>query len=176
MKARWWWLLPLCLLWTEVLPARQVALDFHKGNNSIIGWRLAFRPAEMPLKKLPLVGDVRLYVELAGNFWLDDHSHSRESAFALSISPVIFKEFAQVGGRPLYWELGVGLALVDTKHFADRDISSHYHFEDRIGLIWPLDDDERHSLTLRYLHYSNAGLSTPNQGLDFIGLSYAYRF
>ena len=170
-----WWLTVLWLC-SEPLQARQIALDVHKGNSSIIGWRLAFRPVEMPLKDLPLVGDVRVYFELAGNFWLDDHSHSRESAFAVSVSPVIFKEFTQLGGRPLYWEFGVGLALVDTKYFADRDISSHYHFEDRIGLIWPLDDARRHSLTFRYLHYSNAGLNMPNQGLDFIGLSYAYRF
>ncbi|MBY0418957.1 MAG: acyloxyacyl hydrolase [Pararheinheimera sp.] len=77
----------------------------------------------------------------------------------------------------------VKLRLLDTHYpefrlnkqrFAGKDLGSHYQFEDRIGLIWQLQSKAQ--LALRYMHYSNAGLQKPNPGLDFIALSYAYRF
>ncbi|MDP2635387.1 MULTISPECIES: acyloxyacyl hydrolase [unclassified Pseudoalteromonas] len=67
----------------------------------------------------------------------------------------------------------MGFSLINDTSFAGKNVSTHYQFEGRLGIVAKASD---FSNGLRYLHYSNAGFKRPNPGLDFISLSFAKRF
>lgn len=170
--------LTVCLLILSLLPqvmAQQVAVDWVKGEGDVSGLRLGYRPYELHYQNLPLIGDAAVYFELSANYWEYGNPTQHQTGLALALSPVISKPITTLWGRPLSWEFGIGMSLVSRKQFAGKNIGSHYQFEDRLGLTYPLDDSRRHQLAVRYMHYSNGGLSSDNPGLDFFNLSYAYR-
>jgi lipid A 3-O-deacylase len=58
--------------------------------------------------------------------------------------------------------------------FADKTISTAFQFGDHIGVGFQLTPQSR--LSLRYSHFSNASIKTPNPGLDVTQLTYTYLF
>ena len=99
----------------------------------------------------------------------------KESAgvHSISFAPVFVYQFHGVRFQP-FVELGIGLALFSSSRVADRVVGSSFNFEDRIGVGVRLG--ERHTLGLRAIHYSNAGLSHPNDGVESYSLYYTYAF
>ena len=87
----------------------------------------------------------------------------------LSLSPVFVYEFAGERLRP-FIEAGVGLAVFADTRVEDRDMGSMFQFEDRIGV--GLRFGQGHTLGLRAIHYSNAGLKNPNDGVEVYSLYY----
>ena len=154
--------------------AQVAAIDLVKGEGDVLGLRLGYRPVEWHLAELPVLGDAQLYMEVSANLWRYGDTPEYESNLAVALSPVLMKQFTTLYNRALYWEFGIGFSLLNKQRFAGKDLGSHYQFEDRVGLIWQLQSKTQ--LALRYMHYSNAGLQKPNPGLDFIALSYAYKF
>lgn len=90
-----------------------------------------------------------------------------ESITAVAYSPVFTW---QRGGSPWYLQGGIGVAYLDETRIAGRILSSHWQFEDQLGFGWQRG---RHDLGLVYRHYSNAGFSKPNHGIDLVLFSYA---
>lgn len=76
-------------------------------------------------------------------------------------------EFAGPGARP-FIEAGVGVALFSATDVGHRNMSSAFHFEDRLGAGLRLVDGTR--LGVRAIHYSNAGLKMPNEGIESYAL------
>jgi len=54
------------------------------------------------------------------------------------------------------------------------DFGERFQFTSHIGLIWYLTD--RVSLGYRFQHMSNAGLASPNPGLNLEMLELSYHF
>ena len=46
----------------------------------------------------------------------------------------------------------------------------------RIPIEFGYQVTARHSLSILFAHVSNAGLASPNEGLDTIGIRYGYTF
>lgn len=149
-----------------------VAVDYLIGEGDVSGFRLAYRPYEVELKKFKRLGTLDVYWEVSLNFWEFSDTNRTETDFAIAISPVFSKQFTTLWGKPLKWEAGIGISLVDDTEFAGKDMGSHYQFEDRLGLTLVLDEDGKQSASIRYFHYSNGGLNSKNPGLDFLNLSY----
>jgi lipid A 3-O-deacylase len=42
--------------------------------------------------------------------------------------------------------------------------------------LFGLDQKNSKMLAVRYMHYSNAGLSSRNPGMDFLNIAYSWRF
>lgn len=156
--------------------ADEIAVDLLKGEGDVTGVRLAYRPYHTTITDFPLVGDVNLYLELSANKWRYGDPAEYDDNLAIAFSPVLTRQFTTVYGKALFWELGVGVSFLDKKRFAGKDLGSYYQFEDRLGLTLALDPAKKRSISLRYFHYSNGGLEKPNPGMDFINLSYAWRF
>lgn len=156
--------------------ADEIAIDLLKGEGDVTGVRLAYRPYHSTITDFPLVGDVNLYLELSANKWRYGDPAEYDDNLAIAFSPVLTRQFTTVYGKALFWELGVGVSFLDKKRFAGKDLGSYYQFEDRLGLTLALDPAKKRSISLRYFHYSNGGLEKPNPGMDFINLSYAWRF
>jgi len=153
-----------------------VAVDYLHGSDNIDGVRLAYRPLSYDLYT-DWFGDIKLYWEASFNIWEYGEDNSHATNLAVAISPVIVKQLTTVYDKyPLYLEAGIGASLVNDRHFAGKNIGSHYQFEDRLGFLLSLDEQENNQIALRYMHYSNGGLNSDNPGLDFLNVSYSYHF
>jgi len=147
------------------------AVDLLKGEGNINGLKLAYQYHAPSLQKL--IGDSRFYFETSVNMWQYDHTGESESNTLLAMSPVIQYPAFNFSNTPVYLEAGIGISLIKNTYFAGKDISTHYQFEDRIGLVASF---EQVDVALRVIHYSNAGLKEPNPGLNFLTLSVAKYF
>ncbi len=92
--------------------------------------------------------------------------------FGVALSPVFDYYFSNGDIKP-YIEGGVGVSYFSRTKMGPRNLSSHFLFEDRIGVGVRAG---KMDYSFRYMHYSNAGLKQPNHGIDiFIG-SISYKF
>lgn len=154
----------------------QVSVEYLKGEGQVHGVRLAYRPVQFHLTELPLAGDAAVYIEASTNIWRYGQPASYQTNIALAVSPVLKKQFANWYDKPVFWEFGIGVSVLDKREFAGKNLGSHFQFEDRLGLLIGLDDKSQSTLALRYMHYSNAGLSSRNPGMDFLNIAYSWRF
>ena len=109
-------------------------------------------------------GYVRGYFELSYNHWEKDG----DDVNAVALSPV-FQYVFHTGNATWYpyIEAGVGAACLDDYHINGRNLSSNFQFEDRAGAGIRIKNMD---ISFRYMHYSNAALKVPNDGIDiFIG-------
>ncbi|KZN38747.1 hypothetical protein N480_13915 [Pseudoalteromonas luteoviolacea S2607] len=117
--------------------------------------------------------NISVYFESSINFWRFGDSGDYDQNFVLAMSPVFRYPIATYKNKPLQVEFGIGVALLEDTQFAGKNVSTHYQFEDRLGLVYDLGQA---NVALRYIHYSNAGFKSPNPGLDFLSLSYSSKF
>ena len=157
--------------------SQAVAVDWLIGDDDITGVRLAYRPYVYTLSNVPLFDTLDIYWEVSAIFWEYGDKNHHTTNLAVALSPVVSKTFYHINEKyPLKWEFGIGVSLVNDTRFAGKDIGSHYQFEDRLGIAVDVGEDLQQSIALRYMHYSNGGLNSRNPGVDFLNLSYAYKF
>ncbi|QXI27726.1 acyloxyacyl hydrolase [Pseudomonas vanderleydeniana] len=112
------------------------------------------------------VGRLTGYWSGAYTYWDGDKASSNHS---LSFSPVFVYEFSGESVKP-YIEAGIGVALFAHTEVEDNKLGSAFQFEDRIG--FGLRFAGGHELGVRVTHYSNAGIRTPNDGIESYALHY----
>ena len=150
------------------------AVDLIRGEGSVNGVKLAYQyHIERP--PLPDNWPVTLTMETSANFWEYGERNLYDSNLILAVSPILRLPLTHIAQQPVELELGIGLSVLDDTRFAGKDVSTHYQFEDRIGLSTSFGERQEYRVALLYLHYSNAGLKKPNPGLDFISLSFSQR-
>lgn len=106
------------------------------------------------------------YWDASYSYWDGDSGSSNHS---LSFSPVLVYEFAGKQVRP-YLEAGIGIAAFENTRLEDRELGSSFQFEDRLGA--GLRFGQGQEVGLRIIHYSNAGLQQPNDGIEVVSLHY----
>ncbi|MBC8097367.1 MAG: acyloxyacyl hydrolase [Akkermansiaceae bacterium] len=75
---------------------------------------------------------------------------------------------------PLTLDVGSSPTLISRHRFGRRDFGIPFQFTTHVGLNWELS---RHvSVGYRYAHMSNAGLGSPNPGLNLHLLGISYHF
>lgn len=115
--------------------------------------------------------NIKGYHELAyGKFKGQDHSRS-----VISYTPVFVLDFDKLffDSYKYYVDLAVGVSRISHTHIDSRRISTKFQFEDRISFGITR---ENWDLYLRYIHYSNASIKKPNDGIDIALLGLNYRF
>ncbi|WP_340679668.1 acyloxyacyl hydrolase [Paraglaciecola sp.] len=154
-----------------------VGVEYMTGTGDMHGVRIAYRPSYNHDLDIPLIGITRLSWETSLNLF-DLHGSARnEATYGISVSPVFSKSLPNISHNyPLTLEFGIGVAYVHEEKFGGVDIGSLYQFEDRIGLLIGLNENQNSEIAIRYIHYSNGGLNTKNPGLDFLSMAYVYRF
>lgn len=75
-----------------------------------------------------------------------------------------------------FFELGVGPAYLSDDDMGTKHLGSNWHFEDKFGAGLQFDTDLPVQFLYRYYHYSNAGLSRPNGGLDIHTVAFVVLF
>ena len=146
----------------------EIALDVQHSKQEVWGYRLGYRqPLNIPLPEFLSKG--YLYHETSLNYWRHDESQHDE-AKGVAWSPVYLYPLSD----SVFFEFGIGVSYFSASKIDGRDLGTHFLFEDRAGLRWQISP--QHSLTLRYFHYSNADIKKPNDGIDFMNLSYGMAF
>ncbi|MDF3933289.1 acyloxyacyl hydrolase [Pseudomonas citronellolis] len=90
--------------------------------------------------------------------------------YSLSVAPVFVYEFNGDSVKP-FIEAGIGLAGFTGAEVGDRDLGSAFAFEDRLGFGVKFADGQK--VGVRAIHYSNAGLNQPNDGIESYSLFYS---
>ncbi|NIF17822.1 acyloxyacyl hydrolase [Pantoea sp. Cy-639] len=94
-------------------------------------------------------------------------------AHSLSFAPVFVYEFSGFTYTP-FIEAGIGLAAFSKTDVGDQRLGSSVNFEDRIGFGLKLPAEQK--VGIRAIHYSNAGLKQPNDGIESYSLFYSKAF
>lgn len=115
------------------------------------------------------VGRLTGYWDAGYTYWEGDETSGNHS---LSFSPVFVYEFAGESVQP-YIEAGIGVAAFTSTELEDNDLGSSFQFEDRIGAGLRFSGQE---IGIRALHYSNAGIKQPNDGVEAYTLHYRTSF
>lgn len=147
------------------------SMSYIQGEGDVRGIKVAYQNAlDYQIEGFE---ELEIYLEANANFFEYDDPKRYDANLGLSLSPVIFYPIGSIAGNRVFAEFGIGLSLLDDTKFAGKNISTHYQFEDRLGIAMKFGEAEQHSVSLKYFHYSNAGIKKPNPGLDFISLSYS---
>jgi lipid A 3-O-deacylase len=115
-------------------------------------------------------GRLDLTGELGLSYWWAHQGEHPSNAWQASAIPM----FRWWLGERFFIEGGVGPTVFNKTHFADKTISTAFQFGDHIGVGFQLTQSSR--ISLRYSHFSNASIKTPNPGLDVTQLTYTYLF
>ena len=156
---------PLQYFSTDVGRSRdQQIRQFGEFDLYRIGVQRDFAKPLLQGEKVSLSG----YFEASLNHWRGD----RDDMIAVAFSPVFVVFFGGGKYRP-YVEGSIGAALLSETEMEGRILSSHYQFENRLGIGLRSRNFDIH---LRYMHYSNGGLDTPNNGVDSAVFGVAFNF
>ncbi|ANN78813.1 acyloxyacyl hydrolase [Bordetella flabilis] len=115
-------------------------------------------------------GRLDLTGELGVSYWWAHEGAHPSNAWQFSAIPM----FRWWLTDRFFLEGGVGPTVFNKTRFADKTISTAFQFGDHIGVGFQLTPQSR--LSLRYSHFSNASIKTPNPGLDVTQLTYTYLF
>ncbi|AIL62276.1 acyloxyacyl hydrolase [Pseudomonas alkylphenolica] len=116
-------------------------------------------------------GHLSGYWDGAYTYW--EGGDEASGAHSLSFSPVFIYEFSGWRYAP-YIEVGVGVALFSKTDVGEQKLGSSFNFEDRIGVGLKLSDEQK--VGIRAIHYSNAGIKQPNDGIESYSLFYTHSF
>ena len=116
------------------------------------------------------VGRLTGYWDAGYTYWEGDDSSSNHS---VSLAPVFVYEFAGESVKP-YVEAGIGVAAFENSEVEGNRLGSSFQFEDRIGA--GLRFAGGHEVGIRAIHYSNAGIKKPNDGIESYALHYRMAF
>ncbi|KHK61769.1 MULTISPECIES: acyloxyacyl hydrolase [Pseudomonas] len=115
-------------------------------------------------------GKLTGYWDLGYTYWeAGDEAGGRHS---LSFAPVFVYEFGQGYVKP-FVEAGIGVAMFSGTTAGDQKFGSSFNFEDRLGAGLKLGDTQR--VGIRVIHYSNAGIQEPNDGIESYFLFYSHQ-
>lgn len=86
------------------------------------------------------------------------------NTFIIGLTPML--EFSKAGGSS-YLEIGVGANYFEDKEiYPAKVMGTHFQFGDVIGAGFRFGRHQQFEVGYRFVHYSNAGISTQNPGLD----------
>ncbi|UMZ14112.1 acyloxyacyl hydrolase [Pseudomonas sp. MPFS] len=93
-------------------------------------------------------------------------------AHSLSFAPVFVYEFGSGNVKP-FVEAGIGVAVFSGTSAGDQEFGSAFNFEDRIGAGLKIGETQK--VGIRAIHYSNAGIKQPNDGIESYSLFYSHQ-
>ncbi|MFJ4373461.1 acyloxyacyl hydrolase [Pseudomonas japonica] len=146
--------------------AADVTFAVGQTSDSTMTYRLGLESAWDVSWWQTSVGRLTGYWDAGYTYWDGDKTSSNHS---LSFAPVFVYEFAGDSVKP-YIEAGIGVAAFANTELENNDLGSSFQFEDRIG--FGLRFAGGHEVGIRAIHYSNAGLSQPNDGVESFALHY----
>ncbi|MDH2076834.1 acyloxyacyl hydrolase [Pseudomonas atacamensis] len=116
------------------------------------------------------VGNVTGYWDTGITHWAGGKQAGGRTS--VSFAPVFVYEFGTKSGVVPFIEAGVGVSLFSGTEVGDHTMGSAFHFEDRLGVGLKFANQDR--VGARVIHYSNAGIKQPNDGIESYSLFYRH--
>lgn len=166
-------LLGLILLSLTALPVQAASLTAAAGltEQGDATLRLAFNSAWQKRWWASDSGYLSGYWDAGYTYW--NGGNRASAAHSVSFTPVLTYTFSQQRFQP-YVELGLGVAAFSKTRVSSRKLGAAFSFEERLGVGLQLDNGDQ--LGVRAMHYSNAGLKKPNDGIESYSLFYNLAF
>lgn len=159
----------ICVGQAVAAQAADVSLDVGQTGESTMVYRLATQFDFSSSWFQTDVGRLTGYWDAGYTYWDGDKTSSNHS---ISFAPVFVYEFAGETVKP-YVEAGIGVALFANTELENNELGSSFQFEDRIGAGLRFSNQE---VGVRAIHYSNAGIKQPNDGVEAYSLHYRVSF
>ncbi len=160
----------LLLIQSLVMAKDTVAFNYGQSKDDIDIYRLALQQDFSSRWFESELGYLSGYYEVSLNYWRAKNS---DTDVGVAISPVFAYYFNTSSSYKPYIEAGIGTSIFTKTHIRKRDLSSAFLFEDRIGIGLMTSE---YNFELRYMHYSNANIAEPNDGIDIFIFSIGKRF
>ena len=119
--------------------------------------------------------------DVSAAYWRNDGDNGRfKDTFTFAAAPILRIQVNDELYDPIvlpYIEGGAGVAMHTSRYIGSRDLGGAFGFENIIGGGIMFGSRRQFDISYHYIHYSNAGIFSPNDGLDlqFI-FSFAYRW
>ena len=92
-------------------------------------------------------------------------SGANKGILVVGVTPVLRFEPKK---SPGFFEFGIGANYFDEKRIhSNKSVGTHFEFGDLIGLGVKLGEKDQFEIGYRLIHYSNAGISANNPGINF---------
>jgi len=110
------------------------------------------------------------YYESSLSYWnMKRNSH----LYNLSFTPMFRYTFAKQYDYNPFIEAGIGLSYLSKNRLGTENFGTLFQFEDVIGIGLKIQD---FTVSYRFIHYSNAGITEHNSGANVNFISISYRF
>ncbi|MCB5189853.1 acyloxyacyl hydrolase [Methylobacillus arboreus] len=117
------------------------------------------------------------YWELGASFWKGNGPSPRKEIYGIGFTPVFRFERQPINGIAPYIEGGIGINQFSGKQVnGDTSMGSRFEFSDHIGLGLKFGERQQYDLSYRFQHYSNAGITSENPGINFNQIRLTYHF
>ncbi|HYE67522.1 MAG TPA: acyloxyacyl hydrolase [Anaerovoracaceae bacterium] len=117
------------------------------------------------------------YWELNGSYWKGDGPSPERNIYGIGITPVFRLERTPINSFAPYIEGGIGINYFSQKEVhGDKELGTNFEFGDHVGIGLRFGEDLQYDFGYRFQHYSNAGMSNSNSGIDFHQLRLRYSF
>ncbi|TWI54910.1 lipid A 3-O-deacylase [Pseudomonas duriflava] len=110
------------------------------------------------------------YWDAGYTYWEGANGYS-SGKHSISFAPVFVYEFGQGSVTP-FIEAGIGVSLFSGTRVGEQNLGSAFNFEDRIGVGIKFRETQR--VGIRAIHYSNADIKKPNDGIESYSLFYSH--
>ena len=104
------------------------------------------------------------HIEWGGELW-GGGQFNPESAYLVGFTPILRYHFLPKGRFAPFVDGGAGVGATDIMH-PDLSTTFEFNLQAGAGFHWCLRKDLALTFQARYLHISNAGLDTPNNGVN----------
>lgn len=107
-----------------------------------------------------------------------DNDDGENNSYVFAVTPVFVFQKA----TPLFFtikpffELGIGASIFTETTVDDRKISTAFQFEDRAGVGFTFGAGNQFYAKYNFIHYSNASIERPNQGVNMNWFTLGYHF
>lgn len=124
-----------------------------------------------------LTGGITTRLEVFASDWSTPSvDGGRRSLVQVGVVPTVRLRPGQ-GRSPWFVDVGIGVSLLDRELvMPERRFSTRLNFSDNLALGRSFGARETEEVSLHVQHTSNAGIRTPNPGLDLVMLRYAHNF
>lgn len=133
-----------------------------KDPSHMTGYRgsMWYQPTQFVWKKISVYFDASI-----AHWYITNNSYSNRSITIFAIAPVLRCYLKKSNTFSPYLEASIGPSYLSNVYFADRKLGMHFVFQDMIAVGALIGKEQRLSISLRTMHYSNSSLAKKNAGI-----------
>lgn len=132
-----------------------------KDPGHLRGYRgaLWYQPSRLAWEHAKIYFDVSF-----GHWWVTNYSTNSEINI-YSFAPTLRYYLMHSPNISPFFDLSIGASYLTKTRIADRNLGIHFSFQDQIGVGASFGKQEKLSVSLSTMHYSNCSMSSTNAGI-----------